>query len=85
MTVREAVIEAFCKDGWITFPEEPTSVDVYFVNKEGFEDCTQLDLYAGTNAERIAELSELWESLYDEFETDLDAITEVRSYGYICD
>ena len=36
MTVREAVIEAFCKDGWITFPEEPTSVDVYFVNKEGF-------------------------------------------------
>ena len=85
MTVKEAIIKAFCEDGWNTFPEEPTSVDVSFINKAGVKDETQLDLYAETNADRIKELTELWASLCEEFETEEDSITEVYAHGYILD
>ena len=59
----------------------PTTVDVDF-EAAGKWDQTQFDLYS---SEPEKELTDLWESMYKEFGTDLNGITEIYAYGYICE
>ena len=59
---------------------EPTSVAIHFVNRNGEEDQTELDLYSKN---KIHELKELWASLHEEMDADMDAIRSIDVYGCI--
>ena len=63
-----------------SWPEGPTSVGVCFVNREGYDDETELDLH-GPDTE--AELEGLWADLHEEMEAEIDSVTSVEAYGFI--
>lgn len=77
MKIRDAV-EAERNSG--SWSEGPTSVGVCFVNREGYDDETELDLH-GPDTE--AELEGLWADLHEEMEADIDSVTSVEAYGFI--
>lgn len=58
----------------------PTSVAICFVNRDGKEDVTELDLHSEC---KIRELKELWTGLHDEMNADIDAIYSIQVYGYV--
>ena len=77
MNIMEAVKAERKRGSW---PKGPISVDVCFINREGRNSETQLDLY-GPDTE--AELEQLWEELHDEMDAEIDSVTSVEAYGCI--
>ena len=81
MTVKEAIKEAVKMQNWQVAENEPTSVEVWFLSKNhpnlNNPDNTQIDLYEKGKEE---ELTELWESLVEEFESGVDKIVAVEAY-----
>lgn len=76
MTIREAVEKAKNGYGWPKIPDLiPVSVFVGFVNNEGKEDETFFDLY---DSDKVAELEELWDSMYKEMESGIDSVIYVE-------
>lgn len=59
---------------------EPTSVTVHFVNRNGEEDETELDLHSEC---KIYEMKELWAGLHEEMNADMDSIRSIEVYGYV--
>ena len=82
MTVKEAIIQGKETYLWTPVSGNPFSVDVEFQRRDGVEDQTQLDLYSDDPEE---ELSDLWGSLHEELNADIDAVTGVYSYDEILD
>ena len=84
MTIKDAIKEAVKMQNWQVTENEPTSVEVWFLSKSHPHhynpDNTQLDLYEKDKAE---ELTELWESLAEEFESGVDKIVAVEAYSKI--
>ena len=84
MTIKEAIKKAVKMQNWQVAENEPTSAEVWFLSKShpnlNNPDNTQLDLYEKDKAE---ELTELWESLAEEFESGVDKIVAVEAYGII--
>ena len=62
MRISEAIAEAKKRGSWYN---GPTSVSVGFLNNEGNEDETELDVYGENGKSTETELEELWESLHD--------------------
>lgn len=77
MKIRDAIKSERNRGSW---PEGPTSVDVCFINCDGLDDETQLDLY-GPDTE--AELEQLWSDLHEEMDAEIDSVTSVEAYGCI--
>lgn len=82
MTIREAVESAKEISSWSVTFHEPTSVSVWYLDDRNQLHETELDLYED---DLITELEELWDSLYEEFNSAPDAIISVEAYGYIKD
>lgn len=74
MTIAQAIQQAKENYDWQPVPGEPASVQVRFINRDGQDDETELNLYADNKEQ---ELGELWASLHDEMSADLDSITGV--------
>ena len=79
MSMHRAV--ELAKQSYDWFPG-PTSVRIEFVNRYGRLDETELDLY---ERDAEAELEDLWKSLHNELEADLDSIICIEAYGYIAE
>ena len=80
MRISEAIEKEKKRGSWYN---GPTSVSVGFLNNEGNEDETELDVYGENGKSTETELEELWESLHEEMEANVDAILYVEAYGYI--
>lgn len=80
MNIKEAIWESNKKGTWKAVPYRATSVVVRFLTNEKVEDETELDLYE-INKEK--ELSKLWASLADEFESSDNSVISVEAYGYL--
>ena len=77
--VNTYTIPEMCDD--IVFDDNPQSVDVYFINRDGEPDSTQFDLYED---DKVTELEDLWLDQCDEiFNANADSVTEVVLYGDI--
>ena len=74
MTITMAIQQAKENYDWQPVPGAPASVRVRFINSNGQDDETELDLYSDNKEQ---ELDELWASLHDEMSADLDSITGV--------
>ena len=79
MTIKEAIAKAKKEFDWTWAPYEPVTVAVGFINDEGREDETALDLW-GDDAEK--ELDYLWNDLHAEFGADIDGVTYVETHFY---
>ena len=77
MTIKTAYKRAKEVFGW---PEEPTSVNIGFLDTYGAQDETQVDIYSDNP---VKELTELWDSLYEEMESAPDSVLYVEALGYI--
>lgn len=77
--VNTYTIGEICEDIW--WEDNPQSVDVYFINRDGEPDSTQFDLYEDN---KTTELEDLWFDQCDKiFNADADSVTEVVLYGDI--
>lgn len=56
------------------------SVTVQFVNRNGKEDETELDLHS---ERKIYELKELWASLHEEMHADMDSIRSIEAHDFV--
>ena len=81
MTIQDAISVSKKSGNWNVVPHCPTSVDVDF-KAAGKWDQIQFDLY-GDNLEE--ELIDLWTTMYAEYGADLDSVSDVNAYGYICE
>lgn len=80
MTIKQAINEARKIGEWSVVIHMPSSINVGFMNCNGREEETQLDIW-GDNPEK--ELDNLWKDLHTWLGGETDSITYVSYLGYV--
>lgn len=78
MTIREATSHIVGSNPGVHVYKPCQALDIGFVNRNGKDDETQLDVtHSIMTIDGVKELEELWESLADELDAEEDSVTYI--------
>ena len=80
MNIKKAIEIAKTTHNWRVKNNEPTSVRIQYIDRNGYEEETEVDLYSTNQTE---ELEEIWSLLCIGLNANYGDIIAVEAYGYV--
>ena len=80
MNVKKAIEIAKNTNNWRVKDNEPTSVRIQYIDKNGYENETEVDVHT---TEHETELEEIWSLLCIGLDVNYTDIIAVEAYGYV--
>ena len=80
MNIKKAIEIAKNTNNWNVKAKEPTSVRIQYIDKNGYENETEIDVYS---TDHETELEEIWSLLCIGLNANYTDIIAVEAYGYV--